>query len=397
MKKFFLGAVCCFSLFSLCAQADFFNAVKGTDNALIMAEAQALENVNVKDEDGWTPLMYAARIGNLDLATFLIDNGADLEAENHAEMTPYLWTAYAGHLEILKLLEEKGANKNKKNSFHESAIDIAAAMDQKEIVQYLLNNAADEDEKQAMAQNAIYLTKDKDIQKLFEEAGATPVSTEEVQENSETTAQEPTAEEIKAFINQFAPELSLTQAINKNDTQTALQLISQMQTVNPNIRTTNGWNFLMMTAMHDNVEIAKALIQKGMDVNDNQAEFKTTALILALAHKKKNVALELLKTPNIDVTYQDSTGRSAVLLIQESQDSDLLSALKAVQSKQPAVDEPVAAENTPTTAETEPSNTPATAEPVVAKTVADENAVDEPVEVSPVEPDFQEKSPYTYH
>lgn len=395
MKKLLFSAVCYFSLFCPSAQADFFKAIRGTDNTLIMSEAQKLENIDIKDKDGWTPLMYAARIGNLELATFLIEKGADLEAQNHAEMTPYLWAAYAGHLEILKLLEKKGANTFKQNSFLESAMDIAAAMDQKEIVQYLLNNASSEDEKQEMAQNAIYLTQDKDIQKLFEEAGATPISPKDLQEEAEPTVQEPTDEEIKAFINQFAPELSLSQAINKNDTQTALQLINQMETINPNIRTTNGWNFLMMTTMHDNVEIAKALIQKGIDINDNQSEFQTTALILALSHKKKNVALELLKTPNIDVTYQDQKGRNAVLLIQESQDKDLLKALNNIFNK----DENQTAETI--------ANTPVEVAPAVAeeapKPVQTQNKATDKPQTADVQSNktaetmVKEPSPYTYH
>ena len=34
--------------------------------------------VNKATEDGWTPLMYAAKAGAIDIAEFLVDNNADV-------------------------------------------------------------------------------------------------------------------------------------------------------------------------------------------------------------------------------------------------------------------------------------------------------------------------------
>ena len=78
---------------------------------LILAEA----NVNAQDEEGRTPLHWAADHGHLECLRELIKSGADVNAQECAGWTPLHWAAGEGHLECLRELIKAGSNVNFQN------------------------------------------------------------------------------------------------------------------------------------------------------------------------------------------------------------------------------------------------------------------------------------------
>ena len=64
-------------------------------------------NIEIKDNNGMTPLSNACRGGYLDVVKFLIENGANIETKDVNGMTPLL---KAISLDVVKFLVEKGAN-----------------------------------------------------------------------------------------------------------------------------------------------------------------------------------------------------------------------------------------------------------------------------------------------
>ena len=329
MKQLLLSTIFCLMISPLAASADIFQSFRESNFDQALQEAQDLSDANIVDQDGWTPLMYAARLGKVEIAKELLKKNADLEAQNHAGLTPYLWAAYAGHVDMMKLLSESGANIYHENAYHETVLDIATISQEIEAIKYILATTQDEDKKQEMAQNAIYLTQNDEIKALLIEAGAVDENQEEDEE--ETPApKKPTEEELNAFIEQQHPEFSVVLAFSKNNEEKALSIIENANHIDPEFRTHNGWNLLALATLRNNPQIIRALINKGFDVNDNTAEFKATALILAITHNKKEAALELLKTPNILVDYQDETGRNALQMIQEENDADLIQAIQSI-------------------------------------------------------------------
>ena len=70
-------------------------------------------DVNVKDSDGNTPLHHAVGDGQVGVAKCLIENGANVNAKNKIEYTP-LFDAVCNSEEAVKLLIENGANINVK-------------------------------------------------------------------------------------------------------------------------------------------------------------------------------------------------------------------------------------------------------------------------------------------
>lgn len=68
-------------------------------------------------EGGMTPLLYAARDGNVDLARTLLDAGADLERSEGNAITPLLMALINGHVEVAHLLLDRGADVNARDFY----------------------------------------------------------------------------------------------------------------------------------------------------------------------------------------------------------------------------------------------------------------------------------------
>ncbi len=69
-------------------------------------------DVNVRDEYGWTPLLWAAMNGNADIARVLLAAGANPNTRNKYGWTPLMWAAGQGYGEIVRSLIASGARLN---------------------------------------------------------------------------------------------------------------------------------------------------------------------------------------------------------------------------------------------------------------------------------------------
>lgn len=74
---------------------------------------------------GWTPLHYACARGRLEIAQYLITNGAIVDALSPGNTTPLMMAVQSGNEALVKLLLDKGADLQVRNSQGFSAIDIA--------------------------------------------------------------------------------------------------------------------------------------------------------------------------------------------------------------------------------------------------------------------------------
>ncbi len=72
-------------------------------------------DVNMRDFDGETPLIYACRSGSYNAAKFLLERGADPNLSIAESATPLMIAAKAGNPEIVNLLIEKGAKTDVKD------------------------------------------------------------------------------------------------------------------------------------------------------------------------------------------------------------------------------------------------------------------------------------------
>ena len=61
-------------------------------------------DVNARDNDGYTALIWAAFNGHAEIVTALLERGADVDARNNDGDTALMWAAHNGHAEIATLL-----------------------------------------------------------------------------------------------------------------------------------------------------------------------------------------------------------------------------------------------------------------------------------------------------
>ena len=99
--------------------------------------------VNVKDNLGWSPLMYATDVKyGVKMVSFLLDNGADPNVRNKGGDTPLITAVAANIIASVKLLIEKGADIHATDAKGRSALIIAVVNGNAEIVSFLLSKGA---------------------------------------------------------------------------------------------------------------------------------------------------------------------------------------------------------------------------------------------------------------
>ena len=91
--------------------------------------------------DSWTPLNYAAFNGHLDIAVFLLEHGAQVDARAPNGMTSLMLAARNGHLPLVKLLLLNHADISIKTIEGKTAADIANAANHSEIGSLLMGKA----------------------------------------------------------------------------------------------------------------------------------------------------------------------------------------------------------------------------------------------------------------
>lgn len=77
------------------------------------------------DHIGWTPLHYASSKGQLEVAQFLVTNGADVNSRSLNGTTPLMMAAQSGNESLIKFLLDNGADIQLRNALGFSVIDIA--------------------------------------------------------------------------------------------------------------------------------------------------------------------------------------------------------------------------------------------------------------------------------
>lgn len=93
------------------SDAQIIEAVKAGDVAELKRLAEAGVDINQQDEQGWTPLIWAAGKGNLPAVELLVEKGADVAKVGRDQRTPYLVALAAGHQGVARFLRdaEEGA------------------------------------------------------------------------------------------------------------------------------------------------------------------------------------------------------------------------------------------------------------------------------------------------
>lgn len=100
-------------------------------------------DLDARDDLGFAPLNRAARQGNHHVAKLLVARGVDLEAKTLKGSTALYQAAWAGDLKTVRLLLDRGANPNARNMEGFTPLMTAARRAHSEVVRLLLERGAD--------------------------------------------------------------------------------------------------------------------------------------------------------------------------------------------------------------------------------------------------------------
>jgi ankyrin repeat protein len=253
-------------------------------------------DIDVRDENGMSPLIYAAFFGHegvvkellalgadlnasgsngvtvllaalqdaahANIARLLIDSGADVNAADGQGLTPLMTAIYAGSLEMTLYLLEKGADINFKNSKGWTALDLAKQKEDRKLIQAL--------HRAGSFQNAdlIYAARIGDINWLNEmiKAGA------DVNGKNENL------------------EAPLLWAAFNGHVRAATILLDNGARVNDTSKA--GWSALMAAVESGSEQLVKLLLARGADAS-LKMESGETALTLAQINENSSI-IELI-------------------------------------------------------------------------------------------------------
>ena len=127
-----------------------FDIFKACDKGKLQNVQYLVQNKidpEMRDGDGNTVMMRAARANQPEIIDFLYEIGGHIEATNDCGQTPLLISAEEGNLKALQKLLEKGANPDAKDDEGNTAFIHAALNEHVDVLKYLLHNKSDINQK----------------------------------------------------------------------------------------------------------------------------------------------------------------------------------------------------------------------------------------------------------
>ena len=126
-----------------------------------MKEAISLgADVNLKNNEWDTALMYTAYWGRTDIARLLIEHGADVNAVDKYGNTALMWACEYGHIEIVQLLLEYGVDVNGQDKYGNTALIKACEYGHTDIANLLIEHGADINHKNDNGHTALNILQD---------------------------------------------------------------------------------------------------------------------------------------------------------------------------------------------------------------------------------------------
>ncbi|CZE46945.1 ankyrin repeat domain-containing protein [Campylobacter geochelonis] len=118
---------------------DIFYAIEKGDTDLLKNILKSKPNLEAKNSQGQTPLMYATYKFNNEIAFLLIDAGASVNTQDNMLNSPFLYAGAQGNLELVKKALKHGADFNVFNRYGGTALIPAAEKGHLEVVKLLVN------------------------------------------------------------------------------------------------------------------------------------------------------------------------------------------------------------------------------------------------------------------
>ncbi|KAI7854333.1 hypothetical protein BDC45DRAFT_569438 [Circinella umbellata] len=108
----------------------------------LLKEYRTYIDIDARDEDGTTPLIYAACFGKVDIAQALLEAGAKTDVQDSYGWSALMWATNNNQEAVVKVLLESGASSNTRSAKGRTVFDFLNTDNQK-IVEILATNPRD--------------------------------------------------------------------------------------------------------------------------------------------------------------------------------------------------------------------------------------------------------------
>jgi len=280
-----------------------YQAIRANNLPQLKTLVRTAADANAKDEAGNPLVMVAAAVGSTDSMRFLLDAGADVNAQNAFGSTALIWSAT--DIAKVRLLLERGANVNAAAKTGRTALFVAAMSDPSaDIVRLLVAKGADVKTKDAFGNtvlNAAVVGNDMATIHLMVDAG--------LDVNAGSVDGVTPLMSVASHNNLAAAKLLLAKGARVN----VAAMPSMFPVDNPKsgpIALTKVTP-LMAAATQGEPELVKALLDAGADVNARDGR-NMTPLMFAVAKNRQNPGvIRMLIDRGSDVTTHSGAGETA--------------------------------------------------------------------------------------
>lgn len=264
--------------------------------------------VNLRADDGFNALMEAVRTGNIEIAKLLIEHNSDINIKNKDGKNMIMIACEKGNEEMFNILIENNADINEKSSWGASALIYASEKGNINIMQYLIDNGIDVNGK---------ADDNGDTPLLWAVTGENPYEASKllIENGADINATNDSGVAPATILAASTPKVVKLLKDNGADLDTKFL---------------DYYPPIAIAAGAGNLEIVKALVENGADVNYYPNDINYTAIFHAIDQHNYEVAEYLFKNGvdlNIKMKPDNDYGRS----IKESY--NVLEYAEAIQDK----------------------------------------------------------------
>ena len=247
--------------------------------------------VNLKASDGFNALMEAVRTDNIEMAKLLINNNSDINIKNKDGKNMIILACENGNEEMFNLLVENNADINEKSSWGASALIYASEKGNINIMQYLIDNGIDVNGK---------ADDNGDTPLLWAVTGKNPYEASKllIENGADVNATNDGGVAPATILAGSVPKVVKLLKDNGADLDTKFL---------------DYYPPIAIAAGEGNLEIVKALVENGADVNYYPNDINYTAIFHAIDQHNYEVAEYLFKNGvdlNIKMKPDNDYGRS---------------------------------------------------------------------------------------
>ncbi|OWT43365.1 NB-ARC and ankyrin domain protein [Pochonia chlamydosporia 170] len=287
-------------------------------------------DINAKDKRGETPLLLAAQSGHNAVVKLLLETGkVDINAKGTNGQTPLLRAAQDGHEAVVKLLLETGkVDINAKDINGQTPLLRAAQSGHEAVVKLLLEtDKVDINAKDINGQTPLLPAARNGHMaavKLLLETGKVVV---DLKDNSLLWAAEMGHEAVvKLLLDTGTVDINAKDKSGETPLllaaehghEAVVKLLLETGTVDINARSKSGRTPLLLATENGHEAVVKLLLETGKVVVDLKDNFGWTPLLLAAEMGHEAVVKLLLDTGTVDINATDKSGETPLLLAAQS-------------------------------------------------------------------------------